>query len=202
MMDNYQKIMLEKGQEKLEYIQISNYYKNIIYTIYETLEKESAAPEIYSDEYLEAYGFLQKAEWGLNDITQLKEYIDEADFKYFAIENLTNARNRIEEYLKTTPSITVTDYKKYDVILKLKEELQDEPVYTESCKKYKRISYQDSEIKHIQVYIDNIKNYTKLLKKELTSDRLEYIETENLLETIKLLEKIEKDLEIKEKKIC
>lgn len=202
MMDNYQKIMLEKGQEKLDYIQISNYYKNIIYTIYETLEKESAAPEIYSDEYLEAYGFLQKAEWGLNDINQLKEYIDEPDFKYFAIENLTNARNRIEEYLKTTPSITVTDYKKYDVILKLKEELQDEPVYTESCKKYKRISYQDSEIKHIQVYIDNIKNYTKLLKKELTSDRLEYIETENLLETIKLLEKIEKDLEIKEKKIC
>lgn len=199
-MENYEEMILEKGKEKLNYIEIGLYYINVIYNIYDKIEKEYPSQDNeYSDEYLDAYNCLQKAQWGLDDLYQLKEYINEPDFKYFAIEILTNARNRIHAYFKNNQGIGISEeYSKYDKILKIKENICHDKEYKDSFRKYKKIMYQESEIKHLTLYIKNIKKYTTLLKNELTNGRLQYIETSELLETVKLLEKIEKDLTIKE----
>lgn len=200
-MEDYEKFMLEKGKEKIDYDKIGLFYINIIYKIYETIENEYQTPapgNIYSDEYLDAYGILQKAEWGISDIRDLKEYSQEPDFKYFAITNLYEARNRIHKYLEENTdkkfNEEIQEYTKYDNILEIKTNLEKDKDYAESYKKYKKIGYQNSEIKHIQQLIDNIKKYTDILKNTLNRERIHYIETENLLETIKLLEKVEKDL--------
>ena len=121
------------------------------------------------------------------------------DYKYFATEHLSDVRHRIESYLeKTTMKFTspVYDYKKYDRILEERKELRKNSKYTAGLKKWQKTCYIDAEVKHIELYINNIKDYTQALKQAVTSSTINYIETENLLETIKLLEKVEKDLEI------
>ena len=205
-MENYEKIMLDKGREKLDYEEIAEYYGEIINRIYTEIEKESPSQYntekqniSYSDEYLDAYSYLQKAEWRISDIRQLKDYEKDEDYKYFATEHLSDVRHRIESYLeKTTMKFTspVYDYKKYDRILEERKELRKNSKYTAGLKKWQKTCYIDAEVKHIELYINNIKDYTQALKQAVTSSTINYIETENLLETIKLLEKVEKDLEI------
>ena len=73
----------------------------------------------YSEEYLKAYSYLQRADWRLDEVENMKQYYNEEDFKYFGLENLYNVRNRIEHYLKSTKikfSDSIYEYNKYDEV--------------------------------------------------------------------------------------
>lgn len=73
----------------------------------------------YSEEYLKAYSYLQRAGLRLEEVKEMKQYYDEEDFKYFGLENLYIVRNRIEHYLNDV-EIEFTDsvyrYNQYDDI--------------------------------------------------------------------------------------
>lgn len=112
----------------INYEEIGGYYGKIIDEIFNCLwedtppsyDKENCNWTGYSEEYLNAYGYLQKAEWRLNDINEMKKYWDNEDYVHFGLENLHEVRFRIGEYLEHTSfkfQDWVYDYKKYDKIV-------------------------------------------------------------------------------------
>jgi len=115
--------------KEIDYASISKYYKNIILYILNNLSYTCAveyntgeyihtdySKEEYEDEYLNAYGYLQRATWRLSELDEMSDFYDDEDFFYFGMNNLSSARYRIEHYLEdTTWSIfTDLDYHKYD----------------------------------------------------------------------------------------
>lgn len=112
----------------IDYNEIADFYWNIISTIYKEINKGTHEPYwnkesksmIYSDEYLNAYGYLQRAEWRYDDIKEMKDYYNEDYFYFFGLENLSSIRHRIEHYLEDTTfqfPQEVYDYKKYDELI-------------------------------------------------------------------------------------
>lgn len=95
---------------EINYKKISTYYHEIIsYILYTSKEYDY-------DEYLNAYSYLERAIWRLNEIQEMSDFYNEKDFFYFGMENLSNARHRIQHYLEDTETELFNDlkYKKYD----------------------------------------------------------------------------------------
>ena len=114
----------------IDYKEIATFYSGIISTIFSTCEKVNPSYwdknnecMKYGDEYLDAYSYLQKAEWRLSNVYTLKDYYTNTDFKYYGLEQLQEVRHRIEHYfndpdfdLPDYPE-SVYEYKKYDHII-------------------------------------------------------------------------------------
>ena len=107
---------------KIDYGELCDFYISIydmIFTEIDTFYPNTYEGMVvkYSEEYLKAYSYLQRAGWRLEEVMNMKQYYDEEDFKYFGLENLYNVRNRIEHYLKNV-EIEFTDsiykYNQYD----------------------------------------------------------------------------------------
>lgn len=108
----------------IDYNKLCDFYTSIynmifteIYTFYPNTYDGMVVK--YSEEYLKAYSYLQRADWRLNEVENMKQYYNEEDFKYFGLENLYNVRNRIEHYLKSTKikfSDSIYEYNKYDEV--------------------------------------------------------------------------------------
>lgn len=99
------------------YISICNMIFTEIDTFYPNTYEDMVVK--YSEEYLKAYSYLQRAGLRLEEVKEMKQYYDEEDFKYFGLENLYIVRNRIEHYLNDV-EIEFTDsvyrYNQYDDI--------------------------------------------------------------------------------------
>lgn len=109
----------------IDYREIHDYYVDVINRIYNELssytdtgeKKENA--ETIREEYMNAYGYLQRAGWRLDELDTMMEFKDEENFFWFAMNNLSSARHRIEHYLNNTNWVFKGDfdYKKYDNIV-------------------------------------------------------------------------------------
>lgn len=99
------------------YISICNMIFTEIDTFYPNTYEDMVVK--YSEEYLKAYSYLQRAGLRLEEVKEMKQYYDEEDFKYFGLENLYIVRNKIEHYLNDV-EIEFTDsvyrYNQYDDI--------------------------------------------------------------------------------------
>lgn len=99
------------------YISIYNMIFTEIDTFYPNTYEDMVVK--YSEEYLKAYSYLQRAGLRLEEVKEMKQYYDEEDFKYFGLENLYIVRNKIEHYLNDV-EIEFTDsvyrYNQYDDI--------------------------------------------------------------------------------------
>lgn len=111
----------------IDYKEISKYYRGIILYILNNLSyahfkynsddiPTEHTEEEYNAEYLNAYGYLQRAEWRLSEVDVMGDFYDEPDFFYFGMNNLSSARHRIQHYLEDTAwdIFDDLDYKKYD----------------------------------------------------------------------------------------
>lgn len=185
---------------KIEYKELCDFYGKIIKKIFNCLNNDSPAVYDeenhnfkYSDEYLNAYGYLQRAEWRLWDTEEMESYWNNDDFVHFGLENLCNVRNRIEHYLDDTtfkfPDCVYT-YKKYDKIVKdYYLPLTMESCHDECFTYYMNLHYHEGQIVHIRYLIDNfndnIHELLKFMNKKELLDKLKYKE---LNEVIELLE--------------
>lgn len=109
---------------KIDYDELCDFYIsicNMIFTEIDVFYPNTYEDMVvkYSEEYLKAYSYLQRAGLRLEQIKDMKQYYDEEDFKYFGLENLYIVRNRIEHYLNDV-EIEFTDsvyrYNQYDDI--------------------------------------------------------------------------------------
>lgn len=116
--------------KEIDYGEISKYYTRIISYIlnnlsYSTLKyhsdyiKTNYTEEEYEDEYLLAYGYLQRAGWRLSEVDEMIDFYSEPDFFYFGMNNLSSARHRIQHYLEATTWTIFKDldYHKYDELV-------------------------------------------------------------------------------------
>ena len=105
-----------------DYEKLCDFYGGIYATIFKEIDvfypnTYEGLTVRYSEEYLKAYGYLQRAGWRLEEVRDMKKYYKDDDFRFFGLENLYNVRNRIEHYLKNTNvefSDSVYEYDKYD----------------------------------------------------------------------------------------
>ena len=114
----------------IDYRKITDYYSNIISYILNNLSytglkyntegiHTNHTKEEYEAEYLNAYGYLERAEWRLSEVKEMKDFYNEHDFFYFGLENLSSARHRIQHYLEDTDwnIFEDLDYKQYDELV-------------------------------------------------------------------------------------
>ena len=112
---------------KIDYQGISKYYRGIISYILNNLSyaglkynddviRTNHTREEYEAEYLNAYGYLQRAEWRLSELDLMTDFYNEPDFFYFGLNNLSSARHRIQHYLEDTEwgIFDDLDYNRYD----------------------------------------------------------------------------------------
>ena len=126
---------------KVNYYELVNFYTVIYNTIFNEIDllypnKYEGLIVKYSDEYLKAYGYLQRAGWRLEEVRDMEKYYSEDDFKYFGLENLYDVRNRIEHYLKDTKtefSDLVYQYDKFDEVF---SEYKNERLTNEASEKF------------------------------------------------------------------
>lgn len=116
------------------YISIYNMIFTEIDTFYPNTYEDMVVK--YSEEYLKAYSYLQRAGLRLEEVKEMKQYYDEEDFKYFGLENLYIVRNKIEHYLNDV-EIEFTDsvyrYNQYDDIY---EDFKKERLTTKASEKF------------------------------------------------------------------
>lgn len=165
------------------------YYHEIITNIYNEIRekypnkyKDLCRIE-YSDEYLQAYGWLQRAGWRLSETTSMSEHYNEPLFKYYGLENLSNVKHRIEGYLESTDfkfTDKVTEYHKYDEILKERFELIKDPNFHKYYKYYSKLHSQEQNIEHIELdkhwlisQLESFKNTIKESEHIINKDALE-----------------------------
>ena len=116
------------------YISICNMIFTEIDTFYPNTYEDMVVK--YSEEYLKAYSYLQRAGLRLEEVKEMKQYYDEEDFKYFGLENLYIVRNKIEHYLNDV-EIEFTDsvyrYNQYDDVYK---DFKKERLTTKASEKF------------------------------------------------------------------
>lgn len=185
---------------KIDYNEICTVYGNIIRNIFRCLNEDT--PPIYdkenhnfkySDEYLNAYGYLQKAEWRLADTEEMKNHWVEEDFVHYGLENLLNVRNRISHYLHDTDfkfPDCVYDYKKYDDVLKIFcSELRNTKGNEEKFTYYMNLHYHEGRIVHIKWLIEecfgrNINEIESFLSNQKLLDNMHYYEFEKIIDEL------------------
>lgn len=109
---------------KIDYDELCDFYIsicNMIFTEIDVFYPNTYEDTVvkYSEEYLKAYSYLQRAGLRLEQIKDMKQYYDEEDFKYFGLENLYIVRNKIEHYLNDVEiefADSVYTYNQYDDI--------------------------------------------------------------------------------------
>lgn len=196
---------------KINYEEISRFYRNIIHYIFNEIENiapirwdEQSNQPVYSDEYELAYDYLNKAIWILDDVLKMSDYYDEENFEYFGLEHLSDARYRIEDYLKDSNSLFMNDeivqnYTYYDNVII--DYYQSIGLNNNYFMYYQKILYRDSNISHIQFEIDELKQNVEMLQNSI--DHSDYLVNKLTIQSIikelnQLLNKIEiEQIEIK-----
>ena len=126
---------------KIDYDELCDFYIsicNMIFTEIDVFYPNTYEDMVvkYSEEYLKAYSYLQRAGLRLEEVKEMKQYYDEEDFKYFGLENLYIVRNKIEHYLNDV-EIEFTDsvyrYNQYDDIYK---DFKKERLTTKASEKF------------------------------------------------------------------
>lgn len=126
---------------KIDYDELCDFYIsicNMIFTEIDTFYPNTYEDMVvkYSEEYLKAYSYLQRAGLRLEEVKEMKQYYDEEDFKYFGLENLYIVRNKIEHYLNDV-EIEFTDsvyrYNQYDDVYK---DFKKERLTTKASEKF------------------------------------------------------------------
>ena len=153
---------------KIDYDEICDFYIsicNMIFTEIDVFYPNTYEDMVvkYSDEYLKAYSYLQRAGWRLEEIKEMKQYYDEEDFKYFGLENLYDVRNRIEHYLNDV-EIEFTDsvytYNQYDDIY---ADFKKERLTTKASEKF---AYYETKLLQRNEY-DYVLNSLTLLNSDI-----------------------------------
>lgn len=153
---------------KIDYDEICDFYIsicNMIFTEIDVFYPNTYEDMVvkYSDEYLKAYSYLQRAGWRLEEVKDMKQYYDEEDFKYFGLENLYDVRNRIEHYLNDV-EIEFTDsvytYNQYDDIY---SDFKKERLTTKASEKF---AYYETKLLQRNEY-DYVLNSLTLLNSDI-----------------------------------
>lgn len=143
------------------YISICNMIFTEIDTFYPNTYEDMVVK--YSEEYLKAYSYLQRAGLRLEEVKEMKQYYDEEDFKYFGLENLYIVRNKIEHYLNDV-EIEFTDsvyrYNQYDDIY---ADFKKERLTTKASEKF---AYYETKLLQRNEY-DYVLNSLTLLSSDI-----------------------------------
>lgn len=153
---------------KVNYYEMVNFYTGIYNTIFNEITTQypnnyEGLVVKYSDEYLKAYSYLQRAGQRLEEVKDMEKYYSEDDFKYFGLEHLYNVRNRISNYVNNTYfefSEIVYQYDKFDEIYK---DFKTERLKLEASEKY--IYYEHKLLE--QTEYDFIMNSLTLLSDDI-----------------------------------
>lgn len=150
------------GQVQLiPFKEMVKYYSKITSAIYNEIEEvfptkhKGLCKTVYSEEYKNAYGWLQRADWRLAETESMRKYYTEPEFKYYGLENLSNVHHRIEGYLKNTEfkfTESVTDYHKYDDIIAERMDMVHDPDFHKYFNYYLRLH--DFEQFHESIGLD------------------------------------------------
>lgn len=195
---------------EINYEEISRFYRNIIHYIFNEIENiapirwdEQSNQPVYSDEYELAYGYLNKAILRLDDVLKMSDYYDEENFEYFGLEHLSDARYRIEDYLKDSNSLFMNDeivqnYTHYDDVII--DYYQSIGLNNNYFMYYQKILYRDSNISHIQFEINELKQNVEMLQNSV--DHSDYLVNKSTIQSIiKELNNSINKIEIKQKEI-
>lgn len=182
---------------EIPYQDMVNYYIGIINNIYKEIKAvtpiewgDGLCDVKYPDEYQNAYGWLQRAEWRLSDTKVMCNYYDEEEFKYFGIHNLSNVRHRIDGYLDETEfefSEKVTDYRKYDEYIELNKELIYDDEFHKWFNYYSKLEHLEQDISYLDSQIKWLKSDIEDFKWELNPENMSSIFNEYLLNGEELL---------------
>ena len=174
-----------------------NYYTGIINNIYKEIKAvtpiewgEELCNVKYPDEYMNAYGWLQRAGWRLADTKVMRNYYDEEEFKYYGIHNLSNVHHRIDEYLKETEfefSENVTDYRKYEDYVELNKELIHDDEFHKWFDYYSKLETLEQDMSYLDSEISWVKSDIEEFKSKLNSENMSSIFNEYLLNREELL---------------
>ena len=200
--------------ERIPYGEMVEYYNNIIRSIYREIQEDTPIEYgddfceiIYPPEYHEAYGWLQRADWRLDDTAEMKEYYGDDEFKYFGIPNLANVQHRIVSYLEETQfpyTEAVTDCHKYDEYTDLNKELvKDYDTFQRWFDYYNRLQHRKSSQDSFSVQKKTLKQDLEILKDNLDSDYLtKYVNnTTELRDTVTEMEKLLDQFELQYREI-
>lgn len=188
---------------KVNYYELVNFYTVIYNTIFNEIDllypnKYEGLIVKYSDEYLKAYGYLQRAGWRLEEVRDMEKYYSEDDFKYFGLENLYDVRNRIEHYLKDTEtefSDLVYQYGKFDEIF---SEYKNERLTNEASEKftyYEIKLVQQKDYDFILNTLTMLSDDVKKLKNEIKESKyVKNIHNKKLNKIKKMIEEVTGDI--------
>lgn len=188
---------------KVNYYELVNFYTVIYNTIFNEIDllypnKYEGLIVKYSDEYLKAYGYLQRAGWRLEEVRDMEKYYSEDDFKYFGLENLYDVRNRIEHYLKDTEtefSDLVYQYNKFDEVF---SEYKNERLTNEASEKftyYEIKLVQQKDYDFILNTLTMLSDDVKKLKNEIKESKyVKNIHNKKLNKIKKMIEEVTGDI--------
>lgn len=188
---------------KVNYYELVNFYTVIYNTIFNEIDllypnKYEGLIVKYSDEYLKAYGYLQRAGWRLEEVRDMEKYYSEDDFKYFGLENLYDVRNRIEHYLKDTEtefSDLVYQYDKFDEVF---SEYKNERLTNEASEKftyYEIKLVQQKDYDFILNTLTMLSDDVKKLKNEIKESKyVKNIHNKKLNKIKKMIEEVTGDI--------
>ena len=153
---------------KIDYDELCDFYIsicNMIFTEIDVFYPNTYEDTVvkYSEEYLKAYSYLQRAGLRLEQIKDMKQYYDEEDFKYFGLENLYIVRNKIEHYLNDVEiefADSVYTYNQYDDIY---ADFKKERLTTKASEK---VAYYETKLLQRNEY-DYILNSLTLLSSDI-----------------------------------
>ena len=153
---------------KIDYDELCDFYIsicNMIFTEIDVFYPNTYEDTVvkYSEEYLKAYSYLQRAGLRLEQIKDMKQYYDEEDFKYFGLENLYIVRNKIEHYLNDVEiefADSVYTYNQYDDIY---ADFKKERLTTKASEKF---AYYETKLLQRNEY-DYILNFLTLLSSDI-----------------------------------
>lgn len=154
----------------INYPEMINHYKNILKAIFVKCDEiepcywdEEKGNMKYGEEYINAYGYLQKADWRISDIITMKDYYSKDNFHCFGLELLQEVRDRIESYLNNTQQKhekIVYTYNKYDNIVNdlFENKYHNRNDFHDSWKHYHKLKYFISHKESILSELDFIKS--------------------------------------------
>jgi hypothetical protein len=182
---------------EIPYQDMVNYYIGIINNIYKEIKAvtpiewgDGLCDVKYPEEYKNAYGWLQRAEWRLSDTKVMCNYYDEEEFKYYGIHNLSNVRHRIDGYLNETEfefSEKVTDYRKYDEYVELNKELIHDDEFHKWFDYYSKLEKLEQDMFYLDSQIKWVKSDIGEFKRNLNPENMSSVFNEYLLNREELL---------------
>lgn len=187
----------------IDYKKICEYYRNIIIDIFNQLSFYNLTGEDKSNtetEYLNAYGYLQRASWRLDELDTMLCFSNEVSFFWFAMENLSSARHRIEHYLENTEweFTEPFNYKEYDdLVLDYYQPFRTDDAHFDKGSKWWQF-YWDLESKvqlvnYIKEDINALKDNVNILEDYINKD-YEDLDEERLDRVCDLLSELNDEL--------